>query len=147
MTMHRSLLHAATLFWLKWKLLFFAVNASLMLFASPSLGIEADAAQLTVKPARCIALHEGQTCYQTLKMMWSTSVADSYCFLEKNRPSPSICWDDAATGKGTFEFSGITSSEFQLIRKRDSKIMAEFNVEVAWVYDASSHRMSHWRIF
>jgi hypothetical protein len=147
MTMHCSLLHIDTLFWLKWRLLFFAVNASLTLFASPSFGIESETVQLKVKPTRCIALHEGQTCYQTLKMMWSTSVADSYCFLEKNRPSPSICWDNVAAGKGTFEFSGIMSSEFLLIRKRDSKIMAEVNVEVAWVYDAKSHRKSHWRIF
>jgi hypothetical protein len=147
MTIHCSLLPIATLFWLKWRFLFFAVNASLIFFASPSFSIEVDDAQLTVKPTRCIALHEGQTCYQTLKIAWSTSAVDSYCFLEKDKPSPSICWDNLATGKGTFEFSGAMTSRMLLIRKRDSKIMAEFNIEVAWVYDASSHRKSHWRIF
>jgi hypothetical protein len=58
-----------------------------------------------------------------------------------------MCWENIASGKGRYEFESNTTQKFILMRKQDAKSMAEFSVEVAWVYDASSRRESHWRIF
>jgi hypothetical protein len=112
-----------------------------------SLIAHADSDQLMIKPNRCIALHEGQVCYQTLKFEWKTQVADTYCLYQQDNKAPLLCWDMHQQARGTLEFESAKTQVFSLQRKRDAKVMAEFTVEVAWVYDASSHRESHWRIF
>lgn len=116
---------------------------AIVLFAS---GAHADG-NLHIKPARCIALHEGQVCYQTLNIQWSAETAETYCLYQFGETNPLICWDDRAKGTGSYEFENNKSQKFILVRKRDAQVIAEFTVEVAWVYDASSHRESHWRIF
>lgn len=102
---------------------------------------------LHIKPARCIALHEGQTCYQTLKIEWQAGISDGYCLYQQDNKSPLLCWDNLAAGYGNYEFESDNTRKFTLIRKRDNKAVAEFSVEVAWVYDSRSRRDSHWRIF
>lgn len=102
---------------------------------------------LAAKPARCIALHEGQVCYQTVRFEWRTSVAEAYCLYEEGAGNPLQCWESGLQGAARYEFESKLSKKFVLLRKRDSKVMTQFVLEVAWVYDASSHRESHWRIF
>jgi len=102
---------------------------------------------LRIKPARCIALHEGQTCYQTLKIEWQAEAPDAYCLFQKDNKAPLLCWDNVAAARDNYEFESDNTQKFTLIRKRDNKVVAEFTVEVAWVYDSRSRRESHWRIF
>jgi hypothetical protein len=62
---------------------------------------------------------------------------------------PLTCWDAQLNGKMRIEFEGKSSQKFYIQRSQDEKNVAEFTFEVAWVYDASTHRDngSHWRIF
>jgi hypothetical protein len=120
---------------------------AILSIASSQLQAQTADNQLRIKPARCIALHEGQTCYQTLKIEWQAEVVDSYCLFQQDAKAPLFCWDNLSLGRITYEFEGEHSSKFFLVRKRDNKTIAEFSVEVAWVYDSRSRRDSHWRIF
>ena len=104
-------------------------------------------AQLNIKPARCIALHEGQVCYQTLKIQWNAVQQDTYCLYSQGENVPLLCWENSLTGIGRYEFESSKTQNFLLLRKRDGKVVSSFSIEVAWVYDASSHRKSHWRVF
>ncbi len=107
----------------------------------------ADENILRIKPARCIALHEGQVCYQKLNISWQAGLADSYCLYQQDNKTPLMCWENVAAGKWSYEFEGATTQKFVLLRKQDAKQIAEVSIEVAWVYDASSKRESHWRVF
>ena len=109
--------------------------------------VHADENLLHIKPARCIALHEGQVCYQTLNINWQAERADNYCLYQQDSKTPLICWENLASGKGVYEFESSSTRKFILMRKNDSLPVAEFSIEVAWVYDSSTHRESHWRIF
>ncbi len=102
---------------------------------------------LKIKPTRCIALHEGQVCYQKLNISWQADLADSYCLYQQNNKTPLMCWENVAAGKWSYEFEGATTQKLMLLRKQDAKQIAEVSIEVAWVYDASSKRESHWRVF
>jgi hypothetical protein len=119
---------------------------ALLVFAA-ALPVCADENLLLIKPARCIALHQGQTCYQTLKIEWHADALDAYCLYRQDNKTPVLCWENLALGRGNYEFESDTTRKFFLVRKRDNKTLAEFSVEVAWVYDARSKRESHWRIF
>lgn len=107
----------------------------------------ADENQLHIKPTRCIALHEGQVCYQTLNISWKAEVADTYCLYQQDNKVPLMCWENIASAKWSYEFEGKSTQKFMLLRKQDAKQIAEVSIEVAWVYDANSRRESHWRIF
>lgn len=109
--------------------------------------VSAGESPLKIKPTRCIALHEGQICYQRLNISWQVELADSYCLYQQDNKTPLMCWENVAAGKWSYEFEGTTTQKFMLLRKQDAKQIAEVSIEVAWVYDASSKRESHWRIF
>ena len=106
-----------------------------------------DETHLQIKPANCVALREGQVCYQTLIINWQASTVDNYCLYQQGNSTALMCWSNLMEGSGIYEFSGKNSTEFILVRKRDTHTIAKFTLEVAWVYDANSHRESHWRIF
>lgn len=135
-----------TFFWMSLALclVVWLPNAHAQTSALPPQSAEA---VLRIKPARCIALHEGQTCYQTLKVEWQADIPDGYCLYQQDNKSPLLCWDNLAAARGSYEFESDSTRKFILIRKRDNKAVAEFSVEVAWVYDSRSRRESHWRIF
>ena len=107
----------------------------------------ADENILRIKPVRCIALHEGQVCYQKLNISWQADLADSYCLYQQDNKTPLMCWDNLSAGRWTYEFEGKATQKFVLVRKQDAKQISEVSIEVAWVYDASSRRESHWRVF
>ena len=109
--------------------------------------VHAEDSLLHIKPARCIALHEGQVCYQKLKINWRVAAVDTYCLYQQGNNEPLLCWVNKTDGAGIYEFVGNKSSTFLLVRKSDAQVVAQMNIDVAWVYDSSSHRESHWRIF
>ena len=102
---------------------------------------------LQIKPTKCIALHEGQECYQTLKISWQADAADEYCLISPERKDPWHCWSAMQSARLELEFENANSQIFKLVRTRDQKILGEVTIEVAWVYKADSHRESHWRVF
>lgn len=112
-----------------------------------SLSTFAQGNQITIKPARCIALHEGQVCYQTLRIEWFASTADHFCVKRRDSDALLMCWENSSRGQFQYEFSANTKTEFVLIRKQDAQALATAVEEVAWVYNASSRRESHWRVF
>jgi len=50
------------------------------------------ATSLSVKPSRCIALHQGQTCYASLTFRWETPATGEYCLFDERQPDPLVCW-------------------------------------------------------
>lgn len=104
------------------------------------------AASLLLTPARCVALHQGQTCYQQVQISWSTSLAGNYCLYQQDQVLPLRCWQGQTQGNVEYEFAGETSQQLQL-RDAEKILIAESTLEVAWVYKASSRRKTHWRLF
>lgn len=125
-----------------------------LLVASASLGAEPGAAperhhptaSLLLTPARCVALHQGQTCYQQVQIFWSTSQVGNYCLYQQEHAEPLHCWQGQTQGDFAYEFAGEASRQLQL-RDAGKMLLAESTLEVAWVYKASSRRKTHWRLF
>ena len=110
--------------------------------------------ELLLNPSRCVALHQGQVCYQTVKLHWKTPLVGNYCVYQSPKDqSPSTqdqplnCWRNAAEGVFIFEFAGDSSTSIGLINGDDNTLVLEAIFEVAWVYKSNSRRKSHWRIF
>lgn len=103
--------------------------------------------ELLIKPTRCIALHQGQTCYQKLTIRWRTSISGDYCLYQKGKDQAIFCWQPAAEGSLVYEFSSDTTQTLQLINMKNRQAISETAIQVAWVYNANTRRKTHWRLF
>lgn len=121
----------------------------LIIFASTAQANDAviESAQLQLKPHRCVALHQGQVCYQTVQLSWSASQPANYCLYQQFNEAPLYCWQNAAAGQHRYEFASDSSVQLQLINIQTNSVVATATVEVAWVYKANTRRKTHWRLF
>lgn len=108
-------------------------------------------AELTLKPDRCVAMNEGQTCYQTLAVVWQSETAGDYCLFEDGIQNPIVCWQNAFAGKAKLEFAAEGNVTYQLLLKampeQEQVLMAEKEVIVTWVYSKTKKRKNSWRLF
>lgn len=113
---------------------------------TPSGAASAEAASLLLTPRRCVALHQGQVCYQRVQISWSSFTAADYCIYQATRQEPLHCWRGQIQGTFEFEFASDTSLVLQL-KNSQQEVIAESSMEVAWVYKANTRRKTHWRLF
>lgn len=106
----------------------------------------AESASLLLMPARCVALHQGQICYQRVQLSWSSFAAGNYCVYQEAQAQPLQCWQEQTQGTLVFEFASDSSRVLQL-KNAQQQVVAEASMEVAWVYKANTRRKTHWRLF
>lgn len=105
-----------------------------------------DASSLLLTPARCVALHQGQMCYQRVQVSWSSFAPGNYCLYQEPQTQPLHCWQEQTQGTYVFEFASDTARVLQL-KNGQQQVVAESTMEVAWVYKANTRRKTHWRLF
>ncbi len=99
-----------------------------------------------LKPARCIALHAGQSCYQTIVFRWDLPAQHNYCLVEESVEKPLHCWLGGGRGGYRHAFAADKNAVFQVLRE-DGRIIAERTMEVSWVYRSRRKNKSSWRLF
>jgi hypothetical protein len=104
-------------------------------------------AGFTVQPDKCIALHQGQVCYQDLEFNWQTPTGSEYCLYEMPKPEAVICWTGDQQRSHNLEFASATSTLYQIRVMGSDVLISEVTVEVAWVYRANRKSFSRWRLF
>ena len=103
--------------------------------------------QLQSKPNRCVALHQGQVCYQDVVLSWQVDQASEYCLYQQHAEQPLHCWQSVSSGQYSYAFASDSSVKLQLVNAQTKSVIAETLVEVAWVYKANTRRKTHWRLF
>lgn len=99
--------------------------------------------RLFVKPKKCVSLHKGQTCYQTLKFTWQSD--SQFCLFVDNSAQAIHC-AEAGKGQLIYHFESERGRQFQL-RNNDGAAVASVDVEVASVYKGQRRATTGWRIF
>lgn len=135
-------------FWIRSLLL--SISANIFLFIAHAVQadtVEVDAVQLQLKPNRCVALHQGQVCYQNIQLFWSANQAGNYCLYQQIGESPLHCWQGVAAGQYQYEFASDTLVQLQLVNMQTKASIATATIDVAWVYKANTRRKTHWRLF
>lgn len=127
-----------------------AMGASILLCIAQGAqadNVENQSAQLHIKPNRCVALHQGQVCYQTVQLTWSANQSGHYCLYQESADAPIFCWQGVAAGQHHYEFASATSVQLHLVNLPTKTPVATATIEVAWVYKANTRRKTHWRLF
>lgn len=105
------------------------------------------AAGFTVQPDKCIALHQGQVCYQDLKFSWRTPAGAEYCLYEVSQTTAVICWTGNELASHTMEFASASSTVYEIRVRNSNTVISAVTVEVAWVYRANRKSFTRWRLF
>jgi hypothetical protein len=100
----------------------------------------------SAKPANCVALHQGRTCYATVAIQWQTPVKGNFCLYQKTTNKVLQCWQNSQGNQIQFEFESNVKHEYQLIAEETKRIIAETAVNVSWVHKATP-RKRRWRLF
>lgn len=104
------------------------------------------AVELLVKPERCIALNQGQVCYQKVLLQWQTEQNSSFCLRLKGEQEPLQCWQEVSQGSLEFDVQSKVDQGFELVGS-EGDVVAVTQVEIAWVYKNRNKRQTSWRLF
>lgn len=105
------------------------------------------AIELSLRPAQCVSLNQGQTCYTNVNLRWSSQSQGSYCLHSSQQRKPLKCWSNQTSGAYKNEVASSTDVIFSIIRQDDHQIVAQKPLEVAWVYKKARRGYAVWRIF
>ena len=100
---------------------------------------------LSLTPAKCVTLKQGNTCYQDLKVSWQADQLGYYCLFNSQNVEPEKCWKQANKGRVSFEFSGEKSVDYQLLKMPEKLPILQKHFSVKWVYKARPN--NRWRLF
>ena len=103
--------------------------------------------ELSIKPDRCVALREGQDCYQGLVIRWSGKAVGHYCLLEGVDKKMLKCWEESKTGVLKYDFQASKSTSFSLVVMPEGNLIASTTMQVSWVYKARKRQRMNWRLF
>ena len=113
-------------------------------FAAPP---ENNQSILKVSPERCVALRQGQTCYQLVTFSWQQAQVGNYCLVELSTNKALQCWQQAQLGVFELDFQSRENKEFALRQQGQDENIATTVVTVAWVYKSSKRPKSNWKLF
>ncbi|WP_157964737.1 DUF3019 domain-containing protein [Algibacillus agarilyticus] len=105
--------------------------------------------QLHVTPTRCVALHQGQTCYQLIDISWEITSQGSYCLFISSTKQALNCWQQNTAQHGTYQYDVQSAKDVIISIKnmQSEQTIAQMRFEIAWVYSQSQQRRSSWRLF
>ncbi len=102
---------------------------------------------LLVSPERCVALRQGQICYQEIQFSWRVLSKDRYCLYDEQIDKPLTCWSGKTEGKFEMDFQAPSSRAYVLRNEDRNFVVANTKFVVAWVYGNKKRRRSSWRLF
>jgi len=102
---------------------------------------------LSVKPNRCIALQQGQTCYSTLDFRWKTPTTGEYCLFDERQTKPLVCWTGNTMDSFRQKFKSDKNVNYEIRLKLGDQTLANALVKISWVYKSNTSSTSRWRLF
>lgn len=102
---------------------------------------------LSISPQQCIALREGQVCYQNVIIEWQTKQPGDFCLYVNSNSTSLRCWNNSNTGRLAFDFQSQQSVTYRLRAPNSDIDLATAQIIVAWVYGNKKRRRASWRLF
>jgi len=130
---------------------FFRLGLGVIVFACvlniASVFADSNVSSLSVKPNRCIALHQGQTCYMSLSFQWKTPATGEYCLFDDRKSNPLICWIGDRRLSFKHEFVADSNVVYDIRARNERKSLSQALVKISWVYKSNTESNSRWRLF
>ena len=128
-------------------LLFMALCLSVQANEEFSSTLNVSAPSLEVVPERCVALHQGQICYQRASLVWQAPEKGDYCLYISNTHASLQCWENEKIGSFIHDFQSPSTLTFRLRNMKTQQDLVQTQLSVAWVYGNKKRQRSSWRLF
>lgn len=104
---------------------------------------------MRLQPDRCVALHQGQVCYQEVRISWQLEQAGDYCLHVSVQATPLKCWQQQKGEPGSllYDVQSDKNIRFYIKPSDASRIVLQQTFKIAWVYSKSQKQYSTWRLF
>jgi hypothetical protein len=102
---------------------------------------------LFVSPQRCVALRQGQTCYQEVTFSWRLAQKENVCLINLLNKQVLKCWQNTAQGKFDLDFQSTQSTDFVLRAEKQDIDLSKTHITVSWVFKSSKRPKSSWKLF
>lgn len=129
------------LYFFSWLLVMLSTTAS-----AQQVDSSTTQAEITLKPAKCVSLRQGQVCYADVALEWRASQSGHYCLRSSSHSAPLGCWDGKHQGQYAGEIASDSNVTFSLIQQGSDKTLATAEMKMAWVYKKKRAAVS-WRVF
>ncbi|GAC20773.1 DUF3019 domain-containing protein [Paraglaciecola arctica] len=103
--------------------------------------------ELLVTPERCVALRQGQTCYQEVVFSWRQSQKGNYCLINLLTKHILKCWQNTEQGTFNLDFQSTQSTDFVLRAEKQEIDLSKTQITVSWVFKSSKRPKSSWKLF
>lgn len=103
--------------------------------------------RLTVRPTQCVVLEQGQKCHANVRVEWKVGRPSSVCLHNSLVQKPLKCWEDAIDGIYQEKVIARSSVYYFLKPAGADEVLAEAELNVAWVYRESRRPTRQWRLF
>ena len=108
---------------------------------------EPNATGIFVTPERCVALRQGQTCYQEVTFSWQQPQPGNYCLINLATKQLLRCWQNTNQGKFNLDFQATQSTDFALRAEKQQTDLSTTQITVSWVFKSSKRPRSRWKLF
>lgn len=98
-------------------------------------------------PNQCVALNQGQVCFQALTLVWESTLSGDFCVYSSQMSTPLKCWESKQQGELALEVEAKEDVEFSLHLRQPKSKVASALMRVAWVYKQKRKRLASWRLF
>jgi hypothetical protein len=102
---------------------------------------------LFVSPQRCVALRQGQTCYQEVTFSWRLAQKENVCLINLLNKQVLKCWQNTEQGKFDLDFQSTQSTDFVLRAEKQDIDLSTTHITVSWVFKSSKRPKSSWKLF
>lgn len=117
-----------------------------LVLGTTSVIVSADSGfTLSTMPSKCVALRQGQICYQRVRLSFNAPERADYCLYRAGDTDPLQCWSNSAGGTLKYDFQSADNVAFYL--HNGSSKVAVSEIKVAWVYKNKTRRRAAWRLF
>ena len=130
-------------------LLFFGFSLAVCLFAGNTYAEDnyPKENELVVTPIRCVALRQGQICYQEVTFRWHQAEVADYCLVELSTLDNIKCWSQVKAGEISFDFQSDRSLTYGIRKIDEQNNLSSVNITVSWVFKSSKRPKSSWKLF
>ncbi|QTL34175.1 MULTISPECIES: DUF3019 domain-containing protein [Pseudoalteromonas] len=102
---------------------------------------------LQVAPNKCVALHEGRTCYADVTFSISAPQVGDYCIRDSNSKKILQCWANVSHFEYLLAFGSAQSVSYELISKSKRDVLAVTTINVNWVHKVRNKKRRWQRLF
>lgn len=101
---------------------------------------------LHVTPNKCVALHQGRTCYTDAIFKINTPAIGDYCIRQSQSKQILQCWANTQSFTYTLYFGSSDSLSYELISQASHDVLAVTTIDVNWVHKVQVKKR-RWRLF